>query len=141
MKNTIISIFLCLLLGLSMSFYLFKQYDVKASIEVETLSILQIAVYSDMEALNKNININQYIYNEEKDGIHVYVAITKNNTEQLKQFFENMGYNIYIKQITVTNESFIKEVENADMLLNELTDQKSILTVIREILEKYEEIS
>ena len=124
-----------------MSFYLFKQYDVKASIEVETLSILQIAVYSDMETLNKNININQYIYSEEKDGIHVYVAITKNNVEMLKHFFEEEGFNVYVKEITVTNQEFIKEVENADLMLNELTDRKSILAVIRGILEKYEAIS
>lgn len=124
-----------------MSFYLFKQYDVKASIEVETLSILQIAVYSDMENLNKNININQYIYSEEKDGIHVYVAITKNNVEKLKSFFETEGYNVYVKEITVTNPEFIKEVESADLMLNELTDRKSILAVVRQILEKYEAMS
>ena len=141
MKNMIISIFLCLILGLTMSFYLFKQYDVPASIEVEKLTFLQLAVYSDMESLNKNININQYIYSEEKDGIHVYVAITKNNAELLKNFFEQKGYSVYLKEILVSNESFIKEVENADILLQQVTDEKSILAIIREILEKYEVIT
>ena len=141
MKNMIISIFLCLILGLTMSFYLFKQYDVPASIEVEKLTFLQLAVYSDMESLYKNININQYIYSEEKDGIHVYVAITKNNAELLKNFFEQKGYSVYLKEILVSNESFIKEVENADILLQQVTDEKSILAIIREILEKYEVIT
>ena len=141
MKNMIISIFLCLILGLTMSFYLFKQYDVPASIEVEKLTFLQLAVYSDMESLNKNININQYIYSEEKDGVHVYVAITKNNAELLKNFFEQKGYSVYLKEILVSNESFIKEVENADILLQQVTDEKSILAIIREILEKYEVIT
>ena len=141
MKNMIISIFLCLILGLTMSFYLFKQYDVPASIEVEKLTFLQLAVYSDMESLNKNININQYIYSEEKDGIHVYVAITKNNAELLKNFFEQKGYSVYLKEILVSNESFIKDVENADILLQQVTDEKSILAIIREILEKYEVIT
>lgn len=141
MKNTIISVFLCLILGITMSFYLFRQYDVPASIEVEKLTFLQIAVYSDMESLNKNININQYIYSEEKDGIHVYVAITKNNAELLKTFFEQKGYSVYLKEFTVSDESFIKEVENADLLLQQVTDEKSILVIIREVLEKYEAIS
>ena len=108
MKNMIISIFICLILGLTMSFSLFKQYDITASKEIEKLTFLQIAVYSDMESLNKNININQYIYSEEKDGIHVYVAITKNNAELLKKFFENKGYSVYLKEMIVSNEDFIK---------------------------------
>lgn len=141
MKNTIISLFFCLLLGLVMSFYLFKQYDVPVSKEAETLTFLQTAVYSDLDSLQKNININQYIYNEEKDGIHVYVAITKNNTEQLKSFFEQKGYSIYPKEVIVTNSEFIKEVENADLLLQQLTDEKSIMVLVREILEKYGEVS
>lgn len=141
MKNTIISLFFCLLLGLIMSFYLFKQYDVPVSKEAETLTFLQTAVYSDLDSLQKNININQYIYNEEKDGIHVYVAITKNNIEQLKSFFEQKGYSIYPKEVIVTNSEFIKEVENADLLLQQLTDEKSIMVLVREILEKYGEVS
>lgn len=141
MKNTIISLFFCLLLGLVMSFYLFKQYDVPVSKEAETLTFLQTAVYSDLDSLQKNININQYIYNEEKDGIHVYVAITKNNIEQLKSFFEQKGYSIYPKEVIVTNSEFIKEVENADLLLQQLTDEKSIMVLVREILEKYGEVS
>ena len=60
MKNTIISLFFCLLLGLVMSFYLFKQYDVPVSKEAETLTFLQTAVYSDLDSLQKNININQF---------------------------------------------------------------------------------
>ena len=123
-----------------MSFYLFKQYE-PVSATVEKLTFLQIAVYSDMESLNKNININQYIYSEEKDGIHVYVAITKNNQELLKNFFEQKGYNVYLKEFTVTNEEFIKEVENADLLLEQVKDEKSILAIIREILEKYEVVT
>lgn len=141
MKNMILSIFICLIIGLTMSFYLFRQYDIPTSIEVEKLTFLQIAVYSDMESLNKNININQYIYSEEKDGIHVYVAITKNNAELLKIFFEQKGYTVYLKEFTVSNENFIKEVENADLLLQQVTDEKSIMAIIREVLEKYEVIS
>ena len=137
MKNTVISIFICLILGLTMSFYLFKQYE-PVSASVEKLTFLQIAVYTDTESLNKNININQYIYSEEKDGIHVYVAITKNNQELLKNFFGQKGYNVYLKEFTVSNEAFIKEVENADLLLEQVTDEKSILAIIREVLEKYE---
>lgn len=141
MKNTILSILICLILGLVMSFYLFRQYDVPASREVETLTFLQIAVYSDMESLNKNVAINQYIYSEEKDGIHVYVAITKNNAELLKNFFEQKGYTVYLKEIPVSEENFVREVENADILLQQLTDEKSILAAIRQILEKYEVIT
>ena len=141
MKNMILSIFICLIIGLTMSFYLFRQYNVPTSIEVEKITFLQIAVYSDMERLNKNININQYIYSEEKDGIHVYVAITKNNAELLKTFFEQKGYTVYLKEFTVSNENFIKEVENADLLLQQVTDEKSIMAIIREVLEKYEVIS
>ena len=41
----------------------------------------------------------------------------------------------------VTNSEFIKEVENADLLLQQLTDEKSIMVLVREILEKYGEVS
>ena len=71
MKNTVISIFICLILGLTMSFYLFKQYE-PVSASVEKLTFLQIAVYTDMESLNKNINItNIYIVNKKMEFMYM----------------------------------------------------------------------
>ena len=101
MKNTIISIFICLIIGLALSFSLFKQYKKPVGKEVQTVYFLQISVYSDIDTLNKNININQYIYSEEKDGVHVYVAITKDNKDLLEEFFQNKGYQVYTKEVTM----------------------------------------
>ena len=36
------------------------------------------------------------------------------------------------------NEEFLKELESADMLLKQVTDEKSIMAIIRQVLEKYE---
>ena len=138
MKNTIISIFICLIIGLFLSFSLFKQYEKPAGKEVQTVYFLQISVYSDIDSLNKNININQYIYSEEKDGVHVYAAITKDNKDLLEEFFQNKGYQVYTKEVTMYNEEFLKELESADMLLKQVTDEKSIMAIIRQVLEKYE---
>lgn len=138
MKNIFSTIIICLVIGIIMSFLVFNQYDVKASIEDNTIYLIQIAVYSNMDNLNNNININQYIYREEKDGIHVYVAVTKNK-EKLKTIFENMGYEVCIKQEIATHKEFIEIVKNADLLLEEINDEKAILEIIRQVLERYEE--
>lgn len=139
MKNIIISIFISLVIGLMMSTFLFKQYDVKSMENIETCYILQIAVYSDIESMNKNVKINQYVYSEELDGIHVYVALTKNNKELLENYFKNKGYDVYTKEIVVSNKELIDEINRADVMLKEVKDDISILKIIRQVLEKYEE--
>ena len=44
----------------------------------------------------------------------------------------------YTKEVTMYNEEFLKELESADMLLKQVTDEKSIMAIIRQVLEKYE---
>lgn len=145
MKKNLISIFFCCLIGLSLSFYMFKQYDKKeipTSIAVETLDFLQIGVYSSKETMEENVkNVNYYIYTEENNQFHVFVAITKEeNFEKVKGYYESLGYDIYKKEISVSNQSFLEILNQYEMMLKEITDTSTIGTIESQVLSKYEEL-
>lgn len=145
MKKNLISIFFCCLIGLSLSFYMFKQYDkteITVSETVEVLDFLQIGVYSSKENMEETVkNVNYYIYNEENGQFHVFVAITKEeNYDKVKGYYESLGYDIYKKEISVSNTAFLEILNQYELMLKEVTDTSTIGTIESQVLSKYEEL-
>lgn len=145
MKNNLISIFFCCVIGLLLSAYMFKQYDeseVPTIKEAEILSFLQIGVYSSKESMEENVkNVNYYIYTEENNQFYVYIAITKKeNLDKLKEYYKSLGYDIYVKEINVENKSFLEVLDQYELMLKEIEDTSTIASIESQVLSKYEEL-
>ena len=149
MKKNLILIIVCLGLGIYMGYIMFDSYKkeetkpVSISSKINKLYFIQIGVYSNLGDMKQKLsNIENYTYTKENDLYHVYVGITKNeeNKEKIKEYFNKLGYDTYVKEFEIENENFNEVLTQYDILLKETNDEKTIATVCNQILNKYEEL-
>ena len=78
----------------------------------------------------------------EDNKYYVYVGITqdKENAERIKKIYEDMGYQIYIKDVRLNNEEFANNVTQFDLLVKESSSSEDVLTIEEVVLANYEEI-
>jgi len=62
------------------------------------------------------------------------------NVDKIKGYYEQKGYDIYVKQININNENFSVVLEQYDGLLKESSDPEVIGTICSQVLNKYEEL-
>ena len=145
LKN-IFPVVLCILVGFFMGTFMFKQYKLDTdtvSLTGENLYFLQTGVYSSEEDMKKNMsNTSYYIYTKENNMYYSYIGITKNkkNLDKLKGYYKQEGYDIYVREIFVSDISFLTVLEQYDNLLLETTDTKIIKSIENQVLSKYEEL-
>ena len=74
--------------------------------------------------------------NEDDNLYHVYVAIVKNkkNLEKIKDFYIKKGNNIYVREKIVRCKSFLNEIDNYEILLE---NSNNILSIEKEILKRF----
>lgn len=147
MKKTILWLLMCIVLGVSMGFFLYSKYDTKETelvsaevIKNENIYVLQVGVYSNKDNF-KNIKIN-HVYEYLNDKYYVYVAMTRNkeNLDKLKKYFKNQNYEVYVKEIEVNGE-YALTLKQYDLLLDEALSDESIKTILETSLAKFEEIA
>lgn len=128
---------------------MFNQYDSNTSLKTvfsekqEKVYFIQQGVYSSKTSMEENTtDFPYYIYDVIDDKYHVYIGITKvaENATKLKEYFEEKGYNIYAKEINVSNKEFLNAIDSYDELLSKTDDDKAIQTICNQILNKYEEL-
>ena len=145
LKN-IFPVVLCILIGFFMGNFMFNEYDRKTStvsLTGETLYFLQAGVFSNEEEMKKEMsNFSYYIYTKENNMYYSYIGIVKNkkNLEKLKEYFKSEGYDIYVRELFISNISFITVLNQYEMLLEQTTDTKIIKSICNQILSKYEEL-
>lgn len=150
MKKNIETIIVCIAVGFLMGQFMFNQYHKEEkpstipTIQLEEkLYFLQQGVYSNLDTLKQNLTDFEYYTYTEKDGkYYVYVAIikSKENMEKLKGYFNQKGYDIYVKEISVTSTAFLEVLDQYEQLLNGTEDAKTIEAACSQILAKYEEL-
>ena len=108
-----------------------------------TYYFLQEGVYTSDIILKENTEDLDVKLIELIDGkYYVYLGITKDedNAKKIKDIYAEQGYNIYIKEQTLSNEEFANNLTQFDLLLNNTTSTNEILTITEVILANYEEI-
>lgn len=104
---------------------------------------LQEGVYSNEEIMQENTDsIKIKLHEQIDDKNYVYVGITKDidNAKKLKRIYLEKGYDIYIKEQRITNEEFLSNLTQFDLLLNSTNDTEEILKITEVIFANYEEI-
>ena len=111
--------------------------------EENTYYFLQEGVYSSKQIMEENIkNMNMKVVDNLDNKYYVYLGITRdeNIAKRLKTIYEEDGYQIYIKEKTLSNDEFLNNVTQFDLLINNTTSTKEILTIEEVVLANYEEI-
>lgn len=108
-----------------------------------TYYFLQEGVYSSKEIMEENIkNIDQKAVEFSDDKYYVYLGITRNkeNAQKIKDIYDKQGYQLYTKEVNLSDEEFYNNVVQFDMLIENTTDEEEILTIEEVVLANYEEI-
>ncbi|MBR3210115.1 MAG: hypothetical protein IKF82_07640 [Bacilli bacterium] len=146
MKKYFFPLTLSLVVGVSMAFYIIKQYDSFDGVLVmgdsKTLYFVNGGSYDSKENMDEGMNqFESYIYNVE-DGIYytyVGVSTSKGNAEKIQRYFKNLGFDTLIKERGVSNDEFFDIVKRYDSILSKTDDNESIRVICKQILAKYEE--
>lgn len=147
MKKNLIIVLCAIAIGFFMGKTFLEQYEGYNGIKVtsssgEILYFIKYGEYETMEEMeSETISLSNYIYNEVNDKYYVYIGITKNkdNLIKLNNYFNSLGYIVYTEEFLVTNESFLKMLENYDSILANTDDSVVISSISNQILTKYEE--
>ena len=144
MKKTIIFGVLFTLLGGLFGHYLYENNSIKNVFnEKNTYYFLQEGVYSSKDIMDENTNdINNKVVINEDDKYYVYLGITKDKdiANKIKKIYEDDGYQLYEKEMTINNKEFDANLNQFDLLIKNSTDKSDILTVEGVILANYEEL-
>ncbi len=147
MKKYLLIIMVSLIVGFLLSNYVLRQYDEYQGIKVynngEMLYFIEYGVFDNYEELENNtINLENYIYQIDNNKYYVYIGITKDNEvlDKITKYFKNLNYDTKTKEFYITNDKFIKAIENNDAVLLLTDDNVVIGEVISQGLSTYEEV-
>lgn len=140
----IVPITLSIFIGSYLGFLLFKQYKTTSqSVFNETTPIyfLQQGVYTKKESMEENTkNLTDYIYSLEDGQYRVFVGITTSmeNANKIKKIFDNKKVELYIKERTISETSFIEKLKQYDELIRTTEDESVVMGILKQILGEYE---
>lgn len=147
MKKYLFPVSVSLILGISMAYFIIKQYETMPALAVssdaESLFYIQRGVYSDMDNMKNNMKeFTNYIYNVEENQYYAYIGITtsKENALKIQNYYKSLGYDTFLKEKITDNKDFINILKQYDELLAKTDDNESIKVICNQVLAKYEEL-
>ena len=145
-KKFVFSLIIAIVLGSLLGNFLFKQYqeeDRTVFYDREQVYFFQEGSYDNLERATKATeNLDTKIIVKEDAKYYVYLAITQDihNKEKLEKMYKDMGINVTVKKMNVSNSSFITCLEQMDGLMEKTKEKEEILPINRVILANYEEL-
>ncbi len=141
----LIPIALSVVVGLFFGKVFFDNYDSNAITvfdEKNKVYMLQVGVYSSKDKMSKSIgNYKDYLYISTDDGYHLYVGITKDkeNASKIKNYYEENGYSIYVKESIVDSKEFIAILNEYDKIVK-ITSKNDIKDIEKIVIANYKEM-
>ena len=139
----ILPIIFGLVVGLVFTKLFYSSYNATMTFnESVNVYVFQQGVYSSLDSVKENVNLNYYIYEKNGDMYYVYSAFTtnSNNVDKLKVYFEDLGYSIFLKEVNMNANNFTETLKQYDLLLEKTNDQKTIEAINANVLSVYEEV-
>ena len=143
MKKKIFYSIIILITGIIVGRNIYLSKSMQTFSNKDIYYFIQEGVYSSKSIMEENIkNMDLKVVDELDNKYYVYLGITKDESiaKRLKEIYESQGYQIYIKEVYLSNEEFNNNVTQFDLLINATTSEKEILTIEKVVLANYEEI-
>lgn len=111
--------------------------------EKSKVYFLQQGVYSQKDTMDENVaklNASTSVFEDGK--YHVYVGITKSvkNVDKIVAMYKDLGMSLYMKEVNISDNEFINNLEQYDILLKSAQTKEEIMAVNKVILASYDEI-
>lgn len=142
MKNKLVIGTIFLVSGLVVGNNLYNKVDL-SSIQVfnekDNYYLLQEGIYSTKEAMQSETRDLTKVYEEKNGKYYVYVGITSNkdNAEKIENIYKDLGFNIKINEINLTDEEFINNMKQLDILIDNTNNKDEILTIEEVVLSNF----
>ena len=123
---------------------MFDMYDTKvvSANNQKKLFFFETGVYyKKQDMLEKTKNLDNYIYIKKDKKYYVYVAITEQNIDKLKNYFSEKNIDISIEEKSIDNEAFLNKIAEYDEIKNNIDNKIDIKNINKEVLKYYEEVS
>ena len=147
MKKYLFPVITSFIIGSGLAIFLISGYENAASITVsknaKKVYYVQRGVYSSIDSMKQNmLSFPYYIYNVEENKYFAYIGITtkKENAKKIQDYYNKKGYDTYVKEKIIDNESFITILNQYDQILEKTNDEGTITTICNQVLSKYEEL-
>lgn len=136
-KKKLFYILIAIVLGFILAEAIYGEY--KRGLEDNyNAYLIQIGSFSE----DDEVNPKDYLVIKEDGRYNVYAGITTKltNATKIKNLYEKENVNTYIKPIVIDNVEFISDLEQFDVLLSEVDEKDSLISINDVIISKYEEI-
>ena len=144
MKKTFIYAITFIVLGIVIGNYLEHNPKVKSIFKEKNIYyFVQEGVYSSKDIMNENIKeIKNKAIIHKNDKYYVYVGISKDLeiAKKIRNIYERIGYQTFIKEMSINNEEFSNNLEQFDLLIRSSNSNEDVLKIEEVILSNYEEI-
>jgi hypothetical protein len=141
MKKFFVIILCAIALGGGISYFLFNKIVlIDEDDNLLVAKAFQIGVFSNYDNALRVADRNNGIVIEDDDLFRVFVAVLYDQTaiNKLSSYYDEIGLNFYLKEVSVS-DSFIKSISvNEDLLINSSSDTYSVINL--NVLEMYEEM-
>lgn len=142
----LIPVIFSIVIGFLLGQVFFNEYDDKSLTvfnEGESVYFIQLGVYKELENIKQTVsNYDDFLIELENDGYHVYAGITKikKQAELIKDYYESLGNNVYIKERKLTNNTFLNILEEYDKITTIASNNDDLISIERIVLSNYEEM-
>lgn len=141
----LIPIALSIVVGLFFGKIFFQNYEVNGITvfdEKDKVYMLQVGVYSTLDKMEEAFpEYPKYLYISQDDGYHLYVGITKNKeiASIIKEYYEDQGYSIYVKENLLDNNAFLSILGEYDKIIN-IASPSDIAEIEKIVISNYKEM-
>lgn len=127
---------LAIVLGAILAFFFYK--DIKTEVMALTsndgyVDVFQVGVYKERKnAMDAQSNYpGSFIY-QDKEYFRLFVGVTISNQEKLKNYFNSLDYDYYLKKMQVDSKTYEK-LKNYDEVLSKSTKDTTIKVLCQEM--------
>ena len=97
-----------------------------------------LVVNNDNNFFNKE-NKKNYYYIDNKDKVYCAITTKIDNLNKIKKIYDTKKINTSIKKIYISNNEFINNLEQYDILLDTAYNESDLLSITKVILSSYED--
>ena len=145
-KKNLITVLFVIILGLISGKTLYNKISDVYALNVkkeDRIYFLQLGVYKDMESMKYDTNmITDKLVIKEKNNYYVYIGLSKEkeNLKKISSLYEKLGYNLYLYEKEVENDTFLTNLEQFYLLMKNAKTEEEIESINAVILSSYEEM-
>lgn len=139
MKKFMIFVFLALVIGCSLAYFMFSR-DNGLNDEKVMVKAFQVGVFTNYDNALRVADRNNGIVVSDEGVFRVYVAILSDDAaiDSMRKYYDEIGLNYYLKEISVSRE-FLDSIKSSEKLIKD-SGKEAYNVINLSVLSAYEEL-